>query len=161
TGKKPTNAAIQEYKNRGGFNDDWRLTHQIVMDAGHDTTFETVREHFQMLFRGNGSDGLILREQWVAKPGLLEELSSTFRLAVFTGRPKEEAAFTLSRFAPGIVFDPIIGMEDVVEHKPSPEGLLKIAELAPDRKNIYYVGDTIDDARCAKAARVPFIGITA
>ena len=26
---------------------------------------------------------------------------------------------------------------------------------------LFYVGDTVDDARCAKAAGVPFIGIAA
>jgi HAD superfamily phosphatase len=49
-------------------------------------------------------------------------------------------------------------MEDVTELKPAPEGLLKIAAGAPGRK-MWYIGDTIDDARCARAAGVPFIGI--
>ncbi|MGA3075502.1 MAG: HAD-IA family hydrolase, partial [Bryobacteraceae bacterium] len=50
------------------------------------------------------------------------------------------------------------GMEDVTALKPAPEGLLKIAATAGGRK-IWYVGDTVDDARSAKAAGVPFIGI--
>jgi HAD superfamily phosphatase len=37
---------------------------------------------------------------------------------------------------------------------------LKIAALRPERK-LLYVGDTVDDARCARAANVPFIGIAA
>jgi HAD superfamily phosphatase len=37
---------------------------------------------------------------------------------------------------------------------------LKIAALRPQRK-LLYVGDTVDDARCARAANVPFIGIAA
>ena len=32
-----------------------------------------VREHFQKDFLGNGADGLILRERWVARPGALGE----------------------------------------------------------------------------------------
>ena len=28
-------------------------------------------------------------------------------------------------------------------------------------KKLLYIGDTVDDARCAKAAYVPFIGIAA
>jgi len=36
--------------------------------------------------------------------------------------------------------------------------LLKIAALRPSKK-LLYIGDTVDDARCARAANVPFIGI--
>ena len=44
--------------------------------------------------------------------------------------------------------------------KPAPDGLLKIAALRPAKK-LLYIGDTVDDARCARAANVPFIGIAA
>ncbi len=156
TGAAVTRAEIQGYKNQGGWNDDWRLTHRIVTAAGVDIPFETVRDQFQRFFLGDGSDGLILREQWVARPGVLESLNEQFRFAIFTGRPREEAFLTLTRFAPAMPFDPVIAMEDVENHKPSPEGLLRIAPPAA-----FYVGDTVDDARCARAAKVPFIGIAA
>ena len=146
---------IQEYKNQGGWNDDWKLSHHICTAAGSEVAFETVKEYFQSIFLGNGSDGLILREQWVARPGTLEKLAESFDFAVFTGRPKSDAAITLNRFAGGLTFAPVIGMEDVERHKPHPEGLLKLPQTA------FYVGDTVDDARCARAAKVPFIGIAA
>ncbi|MGD0500105.1 MAG: HAD-IA family hydrolase [Bryobacteraceae bacterium] len=151
---------IQEYKNRGGFNDDWKLTHRIVAEAGVDVPFESVKEHFQRLFLGNGTDGLILRERWVARPGTLEKLNERFQFAIFTGRPRAEADLTLRRFAAGLRFDPIIATEDVRDQKPHPEGLLRIGEHNADR-SVFYIGDTVDDARCACAAGVPFIGIAA
>lgn len=151
TGKPLTRERIQEYKNQGGWNDDWKLSHHIVTEAGIDVPFDYVKEHFQKLFLG----GLIERERWIAKPGTLERLAEQFQLAIFTGRPRAEADITLSRFARGVTFDPIVAMEDVVAHKPDPEGLLGIENRA------YYVGDTVDDARAAKAAKLPFIGITA
>lgn len=153
TGVKPTREQIQDYKNQGGFNDDWKLTHHAIATAGVDVPFEAVKEYFQSIFLGNGADGLILREEWVAREGMLEKLGKKFRFAVFTGRPRAEAALTLKRFANGIVFDPVIGMEDVTNHKPAPDGLLAMSEAA------FYIGDTVDDARCARAANVPFIGI--
>jgi len=155
TGVKVTRQQIQEYKNQGGWNDDWRLTQHIIAQAGRAVPLDEVTLQFQKLFRGNGSDGLMLREQWVARPGVLEKLADNFRLAVFTGRPREEAGLTLQRFAPGLVFDPIVAMEDVANPKPAPDGLLSIAGAA------FYVGDTVDDARAARAAKVPFIGIAA
>jgi HAD superfamily phosphatase len=162
TGTAPTRERIQELKNEGGWNDDWNLSQHLVHEAGIDVAFEDVVTHFQGVFLGSGfgQDGLMLREQWVAKPGVLEKLNERFRFALFTGRPKVEAKMTLGRFAPDLVFDPMIGMGDVVNRKPAPEGLLKILEANCDCQ-VFYVGDTVDDARCAKAASVPFIGIAA
>ena len=162
TGAPPTHERIQELKNAGGFNDDWKLSHHMVREAGIDAAFDDVKGHFQNLFLGAGADanGLILREQWIAKPGSLEKLSDRFRFALFTGRPKAEAEMTLRRFAPELIFDPIIGMNEVNLHKPSPEGLLKILEANCDCQ-VFYIGDSVDDARAARAAQVPFIGIAA
>jgi len=155
TGVKVTRREIQEYKNQGGWNDDWRLTQHIIAQAGLEAPLEDVIAQFQRLLSGNGNDGLMLREQWVARPGVLEDLAAKFGLAVFTGRPREEAEMTLRRFAPGLVFDPIVAMEDVEHPKPAPDGLLRIADAG------FYVGDTVDDARAARAAGIPFIGIAA
>jgi len=160
TGTRITPELIQEFKNQGGWNDDWRLSHHLVTGVGVDATFDEVKSHFQMLFHGNGDDGLILREKWVARQGVLEKLAGQFRFALFTGRPKEEALLTLNRFAPEMAFDPIIGMYDVQKHKPDPEGLRDIQASNPGA-TLYYIGDTVDDARCARAAGVPFIGIAA
>ena len=160
TGAEIAPAQIQDYKNRGGFNDDWKLTQHIIARAGVAASFDAVVEHFQKLFLGNGTDGLILRERWVARPGVLERRSRCFRFAIFTGRPQPEVELTLRRFASQLVFDPIVGMFDVPNHKPAPDGLVQIRNASGDSK-LYYIGDTPDDARCAKAAGVPFIGVAA
>ena len=160
TGVEITPEQIQDYKNRGGFNDDWKLSHHIIASAGMRVRFDDVAEHFQKLFLGNGADGLILRERWVARPGVLEKLNQRFRFAIFTGRPKAEVELTLNRFAPRLVFDPIVGMFDVANHKPAPDGLVEIRNAGAGSK-LYYIGDTPDDARCARAAGVPFIGVAA
>jgi HAD superfamily phosphatase len=161
TGVKPTPDIIQACKNEGGFNDDWKLSHHLVTaGAGVNAPFEAVKAHFQSLFMGNGGDGLMLQERWVAQPGVLEKLNEQFRFALFTGRPKQEAEMTLHRFAADLVFDPIVGMHEVVNHKPAPDGLLQIVNANP-ASELTYVGDTVDDARAARAAHVPFIGIAA
>ena len=160
TGASISRPQIQDYKNEGGWNDDWKLSHHMIRQQGVDVEFQTVVDYFQKLFHGNGTDGLILREQWMARDGILERLAVRFDFAVFTGRMRWEAEYTLNRFAPSLQFAPIIGMQEVTAHKPAPEGLLKIAAAANGRK-IWYVGDTVDDARSARAAKVPFIGIAA
>jgi HAD superfamily phosphatase len=164
TGAPVTRGQIQDLKNQGGWNDDWKLSHHMVTAAGIDVPFEHVKDYFQFLFLGNGgdganpTDGLILRERWVARPGMLEKLNQSFRFSVFTGRPRREAMLTLTRFAGDLTFDPIVTMEDVQNHKPAPDGLLHILS-ANYGCQAFYVGDTVDDARCARAAKVAFVGI--
>ena len=160
TGKRVTREEIQEWKNRGGWNDDWALSTAMIRDKGVAADYNEVVNFFQGIFHGNGSDGLILRERWLAREGMLEKLSLQFQFALFTGRFRWEAELTLRRFAPALQFEPIVGAGDVPNHKPAPDGLLRIGRLAPGAE-LWYVGDTVDDARSAKAADVPFIGIAA
>jgi HAD superfamily phosphatase len=158
TGQTITNDEIQGWKNRGGYNNDWVLCHHFCRDAGFDIDYPTVVDQFNEFFFGTDNDGLILREKWVPRDGLLERLATQHRLAIFTGRDRREADFTLKRFASAYPLDPIVTTEDVTHGKPHPEGLLLIRAKHPNSRML-FIGDTVDDARSASAARVPFIGI--
>jgi len=160
TGQQIERDLIQDYKNQGGWNNDWALSQKIAADLGVDVPYNTVVDYFNEIFIGKNGDGLIQREQWFPKPGLLERLRERFGLAIFTGRLQYEAEITLKRFAPGCQFDPLLCADHVTKSKPDPEGLLAIQGRHPGRK-LWYVGDTVDDARSAHAAGVPFIGIVA
>src|SRR5580693_5594315 len=85
TGVAVTRAQIQDYKNQGGFNDDWKLSHHILAQHGVSVEFQRVVDYFQGLFHGNGTDGLILRERWMARDGLFDRLGSRYDFAMFTG----------------------------------------------------------------------------
>jgi len=161
TGHRIERNLIQDYKNLGGWNNDWALSQKIALDLGTELPYETVVDYFNEIFIGpNHGDGLISRESWFPEPGMLERLSQRFGIALFTGRLKYEADITLKRFAPGIVFDPMLCAEHVAKSKPAPDGLLDIQRMRPGAK-LWYVGDTVDDARSARGAGVPFIGIAA
>ena len=157
TGYQPSREEIQDWKNRGGWNDDWQLSTRMIHDQGRTNSYEEVVDYFQKLFHGDGTNGLILREEWLAKNGLFDKLGERHHLAVFTGRLRWEANVTLDRFFPNR-FDPVIGADDVARTKPDPEGLHKICSSIEHGK-CWYVGDTVDDARASGAARIPFIGI--
>jgi HAD superfamily phosphatase len=159
TGDEPSRDEIQNWKNRGGWNDDWKLSTRMIQERGGSTPYQEVVDYFQELFHGNGTDGLILRERWLAANGLFDRLTTSHHLAVFTGRLRWEANVTLNRFLPD-QFDPVIGADDVTHTKPNPEGLHKICSTTPHAK-CWYIGDTIDDARASSAAKIPFIGIAA
>ena len=128
--------------------------------ARRGAAYQEVVDHFQKIFHGDNHDGLILRERWLASDGLFERLAERHHLAVFTGRLRWEAHVTLNRFAEPGLFEPVIGADDVARTKPDPEGIHKIRATLEHGK-CWYVGDTVDDARAASAAGVPFIGIAA
>lgn len=159
TGQEPSRPEIQDWKNRGGWNDDWQLSHALIKERGGSQSYEEVVDYFQKLFLGENNDGMITREEWVAQPGLFERLAHNNALAVFTGRLNSEARLTLDRFDCGL-FPTIIGSDEVTALKPNPEGLNKIRAAIP-HEQCWYIGDTVDDARAGKAAGVPFIGIAA
>lgn len=160
TGRAISRAQIQDYKNQGGWNDDWALSTHIIHEFGTNADYQSVVDYFQSIFHGDGSNGLILRERWLAADGLFERLGRNFQLAIFTGRLRWEAELTLKRFAPAIRFEPIVGAGDIERLKPAPDGLLKIKTLSRAAR-AWYIGDTVDDARSARAAGIPFIGIAA
>jgi HAD superfamily hydrolase (TIGR01548 family) len=156
TGRTIERAIIQQYKNQGGWNNDWELSQRICADLGVTVEYNTVVEYFNHLFLDGG---FIHRERWLARPGLLEGLASRYELAIFTGRNMLEARITLQREGWLERFH-IVCTDDVVNTKPHPEGLLKIMAWRPGEE-LLYIGDTVDDARSARAAGVNFIGIAA
>jgi HAD superfamily phosphatase len=151
-----TRDSIQEYKNQGGWNNDWSLSQKICRDFGVEVPYATIVEYFNYLFL---DQGMIHRERWIPRDGLLDRLAEKFEFAIFTGRTTEEAEITLQREGLRDRFL-LVTANDVEREKPAPDGLLKIAALHPEKK-LLYIGDTVDDARCARAAYVPFIGVAA
>lgn len=158
TGQEISRELIQDYKNQGGWNNDWLLSQKICADLGVDISYETVVEVFQDIFFGPNKDGLVMRERWIPTNGLLERFCETCSLAIFTGRLRDEAGFTLNRFVPAVRWSIVVGDDDVANSKPAPDGLIAIAEAHPGC-TLTYIGDTVDDARSARAANVRFIGI--
>src|SRR5712691_9917774 len=49
TGKRVTRADIQDWKNRGGWNDDWALSTAMIHAQGVDAAYDAVVEYFQSI----------------------------------------------------------------------------------------------------------------
>lgn len=159
TGELVSHDLIQDFKNAGGWNNDWQLSHKLITDRGKKVEYADVVDHFNRIFLGQDGDGLIRYEEWMPADGLLERLAKHAHLAIFTGRAKFEADVTLHRYASGIRFEPLICDESVANPKPAPDGLRLIQRAYPE-ETIWYLGDTVDDARSAQAAHVPFVGVS-
>ena len=153
-----TLAGIEDYKNQGGWNNDWALTQRILADQGVRVSYTDVQVRFNGFF--HGPQGFVMQEEWLVADGMLHRLASRHRLGIFTGRLEADAAHTLRRFAPDVEFAPRVCAEHVERGKPAPDGLHKIRREHPGAE-IVFLGDTIDDARSARLAGVPFYGIAA
>jgi len=158
TGKKPTWAEFYEWKRKPGNNDDWNMVSRWATALGVATSYEEAREAFERFYWGrDGKPGNVLREKLLVTPKLIEGWASRYELNLFTGRTKQEFAWTFEKWPAARSFRTVITMDDA-KKKPDPEGL-RIILAGRDPKSALYLGDNIDDALAAKAARVPFMGI--
>jgi HAD superfamily phosphatase len=159
TGRLVPPNTIEQYKQAGGWNNDWALAKKIIQDTSEqEVPYCDVVAVFQSFFLGENNDGLIAREKWIPRNGLLAELAENHGLAIFTGRPRPEIEITLARFAPEVRWSTIVADDEVEHPKPAPDGLVAIRAAHPDAL-LTYIGDNVDDARCARAAGVRFIGV--
>ena len=134
-----------------------------------------VREVFQALYLGadlyrelEGGEppfeapGYVHDEPVLVEPATVEALTSRFRVGVLTGRPAAEADIALERVGLAVPPEHRVTMDDAAPGKPSPAGLLHLAD-ALDADAVAFVGDTLDDVRTARAAAAvderPFFGV--
>lgn len=152
--------AIQDYKDRGGLNNDWDLTLTALADRGVVVGRDEVVAAFQEAYAGREFDGLIRNERWLVDPAALEELSASFHAGIVTGRPKAEALWTLRRFKALSYFSVIVTMDDVPPGRGKPDPLgIRLALSRLGAAEGYYAGDSVDDMRAARAAGLVPVGV--
>jgi phosphoglycolate phosphatase-like HAD superfamily hydrolase len=153
-----TRAELHRWKNRSGFNDDWKLSTAWVKSLGGKFEYDEVKRKFVELYWGENGKGNVAREKWLLPRANLRRLASRAELALFTGRVRAEVDYTLDRCRVREFFRHIITVQDVRRPKPDPEGLLKILKRR-DPVRALYLGDNVDDALASEAAGIPFLGI--
>ncbi|NVK22084.1 MAG: aminotransferase class I/II-fold pyridoxal phosphate-dependent enzyme [Kangiellaceae bacterium] len=152
---------ILEARSRGGFNNDWKLTRQLIKELGTDISLDEVTSIFQDIYLGNKQKaGLCEQEQPLIEQSLINRLfnakSKLLNTAVVTGRPKQEAIQGLEKL--GLKNTILISDDDVSQSKPSPEGINKTKDFF-QADTCWMFGDAPDDMQAAKFAGVLAIGI--
>lgn len=165
TGRDISAGTVQRYKNLGGFNDDWKLTHALIHDTGIQVPMSRVIAEFQRRYRGDNWDGFIAEEPALVESTTLDRLASGRIFGVVTGRPEAEARWTLQRFGWDARFPLVVAREQQDgRSKPDPFplqralSLLNAAGLNVQPHEAVYVGDTVDDMEAARAAGLWAIG---
>lgn len=97
-------------------------------------------------------------------PGIVEILKDVKShgrlLALFTGKGIHTTTITLEEFGLKDLFDCVVTGNDVVDHKPSAEGIRKILErfnLKPEEA--VMVGDSVADIKASHAAGVKVVAV--
>ncbi len=161
-----TDASYRAFKRAGGFNNDFRLAAgalalaeahgdldlQALVEAAAGRGFPELEARLQAL---EPVAQVVVQKHYADTIKLERPLASLtqlqapgWELAVLTGRPPEELVLAwqvLGYSLPAVC--------DAAPHlrKPEPAGLLQLAD-AFRAEEIVFVGDTVDDARCLRAA---------
>jgi HAD superfamily hydrolase (TIGR01548 family) len=160
TGKRVTYAELHKWKSKPGFNDDWSMVSAWVTALGRPVTYQEARVAFERFYWGSdGKPGNVRNEKLIVTPRQIERWAGRFELNLFTGRTRQEFSFSFECWPATKYFRTIITMDDA-KKKPDPEGLQNILGER-DPGTALYLGDNIDDALAARAARVPFMAIIA
>jgi HAD superfamily hydrolase (TIGR01509 family) len=112
--------------------------------------FDFYRRNFHLMAKLHpGMDGIL---------GFLKERK--LLLAVFTGKGTRSTEITLQELGIRQYFDMIVTGNDVVNHKPSSEGIRKVMDrfkLSPDE--VLMIGDAVADVKASREAGIPIAAV--
>lgn len=155
SGKDVDFEEISAAKKMGGLNNDWDLTEFLLKKYGFDINYNDIVNTFQSYY-----GQFAVNEDPLIGHDFFQNLAKNFNLAIFTGRVKEEAFFTLDKHGFTDYFYPVITMHEVGLDRQKPDCLgLEIIKEKIITDKIYYLGDTVDDMVCAITANITGIGV--
>ena len=164
--KSVTHDLISEWKARGGCNNDWKLSLDLINDdpdGQKGLTLDEVTATFEEIYQGTGdTPGLSDLESLIPQKQTLEILRQRAKggVAIVTGRPRKDCDKFLKLHQLDDLVDCSVCMEDGPA-KPDPfpvqEACRKL-KVEPSAK-VVLVGDTPDDIRAAVAAGCRGVGV--
>lgn len=142
---------IQEYKERGGLNNDWDCTQAILKDNGINKTRKEIQQKFDYIYVG----GVIDKETLIVDKELLKNLSKKYNLAIITGRPRRDADYTIKKFGLDQYFKTVLTLDEFGDKS---LGINFCINKFGSKKTV-YIGDTVDDMKAANDSGIDSIGI--
>ena len=99
-----------------------------------------------------------------AYPGIVEILefikSKKIPLGIFTGKGRKSALITLEALGMDKYFDLVVTGDDVVNHKPSGEGITKfVNEFSLTKEKVLMIGDSTGDIKAAREAGIKIASV--
>ena len=132
-------------------------TEDVILEEWTGTDYPRAREDYYNFYSENHTMADLY-------PGIFDILtfikSKKIPLSIFTGKGRDAAIITLKKLKIYDFFEMIITGDDVKEHKPSPEGILRFIEkfrLNPER--VLMIGDSPSDIKASRAAGVKIASV--
>lgn len=156
---------IGDWKARGGCNNDWKLSLDLINEdpnGQRGLTLDEVTETFEEFYQGkDGTPGLCELETLIPTRETLEELRKRAdKIAIVTGRPRSDCDKFLKLHKLDQMVDACVCMEDgpaKPDAFPVTEAC-RILGIKPS-ESVVLVGDTPDDIRAAIAAGCRGVGV--
>lgn len=146
---------LRALRAEGGFNDDWDATVELLARRGVTVAYETVQQQGQALYLSLAHES----EFPLVPLQALRQLAQRYRLFIFTGRKRVEYdAVWGARLNP--LMSAVYCSDDVAgaRPKPAPDYLCYLRETHGVEVG-FYLGNNVDDMRCAEAAGFVPLGV--
>lgn len=93
--------------------------------------------------------------------GLNSLKDNGIKIGIVSTKNRSRIIETINLKAKALPIDIVIGGEDVTEHKPSPEGILKVvSQMDISAEDVIFVGDSYYDYQAAQNAKCKFLAVT-
>ena len=83
-----------------------------------------------------------------------------YPLGIFTGKGREASLITLRKLGVDHYFDLIVTGDDVLNHKPSAEGILKfVNHFGLEKEKVLMLGDSVSDVKASREAGIKIASV--
>jgi len=133
-------------------------TEDVILKEWMNDNFETAREDYYNFYSEQHN---ILANTFQGMDEILDSIkSSNKNLAIFTGKGRESTRITLEKIGYENYFELIVSGDDVENHKPAPDGILKILDhYKLNNDEVLMIGDSQHDVEASKSANVKIASV--
>ncbi len=127
-------------------------TEDVILKEWCGENFETAKKDYYEFYKSHHHIANLY-------PGIKELLdylkTNGFLLAIFTGKGRQASLITLEELSIINYFDIIVTGDDVTNHKPSSEGIMKfVNEYNLKKDEVLMIGDSVADVRASQEAGI-------
>ncbi len=132
-------------------------TEDVILKEWCGNNFEEAREEYYRYYSDNHHTAYV-------HEGMIEILdylkSKDFPLGIFTGKGRRASLITLQKIGAEKHFDLIVTGDDVENHKPSAEGILKfVNHFGLSKEKVIMIGDSVGDVKASKEAGIKIASV--
>ena len=132
-------------------------TEDVILKEICKDDYESARKDYYAYYKGNHSIAQLYEG---IKSLIIDIKNADILLSIFTGKGRTSALITLNEHGLTEYFDLIVSGDDVLNHKPSPEGIIKFLNKNNlDPSDVLMIGDAPSDIIAAKEAGVKIASV--